>query len=453
MKIGILPLGRPTFDVPFAQENLTAMLERLKASEHEIVGPQELLFDGDAAIKAMDGLKSESPDRILILQVTFTDAEMTVKIANSFDQPLSIWAIPEPRIGGRLRLNSFCGLNLASHALSLNKVPFSWTYASPAKADLDQLLGAPRTSKPKSEVFPGNPEADEIVGKLRGKKIARLGERPDGFHTCDYDKEALKTLAGVSVNELDLNTLFETAKTSPEPDEAREIAQRDVSGLDEVDQEELTRSLKLKTALKTIKDEGNFDAFAIRCWPETFTEYGGAVCGPVSQMGEAQTPCACEADVYGALTQLILQDVAKAPVFLADLVDMDEEDNTGVVWHCGQAPVSMRDTNVTPSATIHTNRKMPLLYEFPLKEGRVTFMRISQAEGVPKMIICSGTMLKRPMAFTGTSGVVRFDRPVSDTLRDLIDCGLEHHTAIAYGDHKDTLKAVSGALNLPVMEI
>ena len=29
MKIGILPLGRPTFDVPFAREKLAAMLRAL----------------------------------------------------------------------------------------------------------------------------------------------------------------------------------------------------------------------------------------------------------------------------------------------------------------------------------------------------------------------------------------------------------------------------------------
>jgi hypothetical protein len=80
-----------------------------------------------------------------------------------------------------------------------------------------------------------------------------------------------------------------------------------VSGLDQVDQPELDRSLRLKLALDGIKAEGGFDAFAIRCWPETFTEYGGAVCGPVAMMGEARTPCACEADVYGAATQLLLQ--------------------------------------------------------------------------------------------------------------------------------------------------
>ncbi|MCP4821342.1 MAG: hypothetical protein GY883_19340, partial [Shimia sp.] len=120
MKLGILPLGRPTFDVPFAEENLTAMLAALDASGQEVVGPRELLFDEVATKAGIEALKAADVDQVLILQVTFTDASMTVAIGAAFDQPLSIWSIPEPRLGDRLRLNSFCGLNLASHALGLN---------------------------------------------------------------------------------------------------------------------------------------------------------------------------------------------------------------------------------------------------------------------------------------------------------------------------------------------
>ena len=35
----------------------------------------------------------------------------------------------------------------------------------------------------------------------------------------------------------------------------------------------------------------------------------------------------------------------------------------------------------------------------------------------------------------------------------MIACGLEHHLAIAYGDHLETLRGTAGALGLPVLEI
>lgn len=460
MKIGILPLGRATFDVAFAEENLTAMLAALDTTGHEIFGPRSLLFDEQATRAGIAELKTMGLDQVLVLQVTFTDASMVVEIGAEFPEPLAIWAIPEPRLGGRLRLNSFCGLNLASHALGLNGCAFGWLYADPKgeiSGDLADLLSGRRTVQPlgPKSVPASTPEGEAIAENLRGKRIARIGEHPAGFDTCAYDAGALKALSGVEVEEMELDMLFSAARAAP-AETARtlraEVAEQ-VLALDDVDQSELDRSLRLKVGLDDLRAKRGYDAFAIRCWPETFTQYGGAVCGPAAMMGESRVPCACEADVYGALTQLVLMQAAQAPVFLTDLVDMDVADNTGVVWHCGQAPLSMRDSEGRAEATVHTNRKQPLLYQFTLKPGPVTFLRISQAYGRPHMVLGFGTMLRRPMAFTGTSGVVQFERDTETVLDDIIASGLEHHMALAYGDHRDVLRGTAGAMELPLLEL
>jgi L-fucose isomerase-like protein len=460
MKIGVLPLGRPTFDVPFAEERLVRMLGLLDRTGHEIAGPRTLLFDADATQAALADLREAGIDRLLILQVTFTDASMTVAAARAMGAPLLIWAVPEPRLGGRLRLNAFCGLNLASHALGLNHVPFGWLYREPSEDALPDLQGLLAGERPagRLDAAPAG-EATEagraIAARVRGKRIARIGEHPVGFDTCAYSGDEMRALAGVEVDAFGLDALFGTARAAdPEAVAAiRTEAATALANLDEVNQDELDRSLRLRRALDTIRERGGYDAFAIRCWPETFTEYGGAVCGPASMLGEERVPCACEADVMGALTQLVLQEVAGAPVFLTDLVDMDLGDDTGVVWHCGQAPLSMRDPDTEPRATIHTNRKMPLLFEFPLKPGRVTLMRLSRAHGETKMVLAGGEMLKRPMAFTGTSGVLRFDGGTARALHNLIASGLEHHMALAYGDHRGLLRDVAAAMGVPLLEL
>jgi L-fucose isomerase-like protein len=463
--IGILPLGRPTFDVPFAEERLAAMLGALDRTGRGVVGPRTLLFDAAAAREAIATLDAERPAQILILQATFTDASMTVEIARAFDVPVSIWAIPEPRAGGRLRRNTFCGLNLAGHALGLAGREFGWLYAAPDAPNLarslEELLDGKRVSRPvaaRPAEAHGDARGDagaRAVEAIRGARIGRLGAHPDGFDTCAYDKAKLSALAGVSVDEIELGRLFSEASAVSDAqaaDEARGVSAY-VAGLDGVDQPQLSRSLKLKSAIEAIRRDGGYDAFAIRCWPETFTEYGGAVCGPVSMMGEKRVPCACEADVYGALTTLLLQTVADAPAFLADLVDLDTADDTGVVWHCGQAPVSMAAPDFQPRATIHTNRKMPLLLEFPLKPGRVTFFRISQARGRTEAVIGGGEMLSRPLAYAGTSGVVRFDSGARSVLSTVMNATLEHHMALAYGDHRAALEGAAAALGIPVIEL
>ncbi len=460
MKVGILPLGRSTFDVDFAKENLAAMLKAIDRTGHEIVGPRELLFDADATQAAIRKLEKAGIDHLLILQVTFTDASMTVAAANAFDAPVSIWAVPEPRLGGRLRLNAFCGLNLASHALGLNHVAFGWLYRAPddgAADEVAEMLAGRRQSRrlDAQSAAEATDAGRAVAARIAGKRIARIGEHPVGFDTCDYSAEEMRALAGVDVDAYALDTLFGTARAADAGEIAalRAEAAAELAELDAVNQEELDRSLRLRRALDILKDSGGYDAFALRCWPETFTEYGGAVCGPAAMMGENRVPCACEADVMGALTQLILMEVADAPVFLTDLVDMDAGDDTGVVWHCGQAPMSMRDPDVEARATIHTNRRMPLLFEFPLKPGRVTLMRISRAFGQTKMVLAGAEMLKRPMAFTGTSGVLRFDSGTENALGRIIASGLEHHMALAYGDHRGLLRETAAAMRLPILEI
>lgn len=460
--VGIVPIARPTFDVEFAKQTLASMLDKLASTGVRLAGADELLMDADAARVTLDNLLDEGVETILVLQVTFTDAAMICEIGERFDGELAIWSVPEPRIGGRLRLNSFCGLNLASHALGLRHREFSFLHADPNSDDiasrLEILLGGASPVLPvfadKVSVSAGS-NALAVAQSLAGARIGRIGEHPEGFDTCAYDEDELRSLAGIEVDELALGDLFDRAgKVAKQQVEAvRDSVAVELNNLDEVDQGQLDKSLRLKSALDAIRLDGHHDAYAIRCWPETFTEYGGAVCGPVSMMGEARVPCACEADVYGALTQLVLQRACDAPVFLADLVDMDEEDDTAVVWHCGQAPICMAANDEEPAATVHSNRKMPLLYEFALKAGRVTFMRISQARGSRFMVIGTGEMLARPKAFTGTSGIVRFDNGTDAVLENLIGAGIEHHMAIAYGDHADELRQVAVALELPVLEL
>ena len=80
-------------------------------------------------------------------------------------------------------------------------------------------------------------------------------------------------------------------------------------------------------------------------------------------------------------------------------------------------------------------------------------MRISQAFGQLKMILAGGEMLERPMAFTGTSGIIQFDRTTNDVLADVMASGMEHHMALTYGEHRPLLRSVAAAMNLPVLEL
>jgi len=461
VKIGILALGRPTFDVQYAKERLAASLNYLNTTNHNIFGSCELLLDEQDALNEINKFKNEDLDFIIIIQVTFTDSSTLLKIASCLEKPIGIWAFPEPRQSGRLRLNAFCGLNLASHTLGLNNIPFSWIYENPEKikeAKFEVLINSKNSKRPeKILAIPslGSKKAKSIKEKIHNLKIGKIGSHPDGFDTCKYDQKKLMGLCGIKVDEIDIDTFLKDSRNvkSEEIEPTLNKLKKTISCIKEVNQKELILSLKLENSLKKLQEEGAYNAFALRCWPEMFTKYGGAICAPASISTENKVPCACEADVYGAVTQLILQEVSGQPVFLTDIVDIDVDDDTGVFWHCGQAPISMCNPKIKPTATIHSNRKMPLLFEFPLKEGIVTMMRISQSFGEQKMVLSKGKMIDRPLPFTGTSGVINFDNDTKEVLNNIISYGLEHHIAVTYGDHIELLSELASELKLPILYI
>lgn len=461
----VLPLARPTFDVPFAESYAATAFARLDDAGFPTCGPRTLLFDSAAARAAIAGIDPAALGGVLLLQVTFTDASMTVEIARAFPGlPLALWAFPEPRAGGRLRLNSYCGLNLAAHALGRAEIPHGWLFSAPDAPDLagsieaaltSMALPAPTTRPARADAAPQASVA-AIDAALRNRRIGLVGEHPAGFDTCRYDDARVAgLLGGGGVTPLPLGDLFERARAADAGTTAHDLAEarRAYTGTEAVDQGQLEKSLRLLEGLRGLKAAHGLDAFAVRCWPETFTDYGCAICGPMGILTEAGTPCACEADVMGAVTTLLVNAASGQTGWLVDIVDMDAASDTGVFWHCGSAPLSMRDPECPARAQIHSNRKMPLLAEFTLKPGRITMARLTQARNGLALAIGAGEVIRAPMSFTGTSAVVRFDGGTRQAGSRLIGSMLEHHVAFAYGDFRAPLEAWAAARGLPVIDL
>jgi L-fucose isomerase-like protein len=93
------------------------------------------------------------------------------------------------------------------------------------------------------------------------------------------------------------------------------------------------------------------------------------------------------------------------------------------------------------------------LFEFTLKPGTVTIARLSEASGEYRLVVGRGEILRAPRSFSGTSGLLHFERPARQVLDLILDEGLEHHISLTYGDHVPALLALAELLKLPVLEI
>lgn len=440
-RIGIMAVGRETFDVSFAERNLDKAWESVNSLDAEIVGEKKLLFSAEQAREYLRMLAGHELDVLLLIQATFTDAAMTVETARAIGAPLVMWSFPEPRTGGRLRLNSFCGVNLAAHALSRVNLGYAHVHGLPD--DQQALVRINALAR-----------AGAVKNALNNCRLAVVGDCPDGFDACDYKAAQLRDVFGVSVDGLDLDAFIESVKAVPDETAKALLAGRKkvLCNLDELELEPMLGTFKIYQRMHELVEKG-YRGVAVRCWPEFFTKFGAAACGAVAMLNEHDAPGGCEADVYGVLTSLVLEGLSKEPAFNTDLVDVDFNSDTCVFWHCGQAPLQMADTKTPPRGTVHSNRKLPLLNEFALKPGRFTIARISRGHGKLRLVIGGGEMLPEPLAFSGTAGVARLDSPIGDVVEKLMREGLEHHTALTYGEHRPALKCFAELIGLDVVEL
>ncbi|MCB1454596.1 MAG: fucose isomerase, partial [Rhizobiaceae bacterium] len=351
--------------------------------------------------------------------------------------------VPEPHTGGRLRLNSLCGINLAGHALTRAGYRYAYVYAEPT----DPLA---------LDVVTTRSQAGRVRRLLRGARIGRVGENPAGFETCLVNRAGLAERFGLEVVDIDLREqVFAAAQAIPQAEAqaiGAELATR-VSGLADLDTSATEKTLKTYVTLKDMADSQRLQGFAVRCWPEFFTELGCAACGAMSLLSDGLTPSSCEVDVNGTITQFILQTLSGEPAFGSDLVSVDPEADALVLWHCGLAPLAMADPDTTPGVTIHSNRKLPLLLDFALKPGQVTVARLSEAAGDFRLVIGMGEIVRGRKPFSGTTGLLRLDRHADQILDRILAEGLEHHLSLTYGDHRPALRALAHMLNLPVYEL
>jgi L-fucose isomerase-like protein len=435
-------LARTTFDVPLAKQVAAQIRLQLHNAGFQLVGPEGLITNLEEVQAVTRKLADRPPDLLLVLQATFADSTMVMSLAETVDAPLLLWAVPEERSGGRLRLNSFCGINLAAHALRRGGYDYEYVYAPPQD----------RRALDKIQILAVAGRAKRLLRKAR---LGRVGENPDGLDSCKLDREALGRHFGLDVVQVELADIFESAKKvdSQQVDALEQDLNSKLDGLQELNQSAVRKTLSSYVALHQLAEEECLAGLAVRCWPEFFTELGCAACGAMSMLSNELVPCSCEADINGTITQLMLQWLSGEPAFGTDVVSFDLERDEVVVWHCGLAPLSMADGAVRPRATIHSNRELPLLMEFPLKPGRVTIGRLSEATGSYRLVVGGGEMLRAPMSFSGTSGTLRFDRPAAKVLDTLLREGLEHHVSLTYGDYVPALLALAKMLDLPVLRL
>ena len=428
-----IPVGVPTFHMPSADEAFSASCALLHSLDPTFVCPADKLLSVDALRSYLEPLQ---PDLILFQNLTFANAAYMSEVLRRFDCPVILWTLREPVIdGGRLRLNSLTGAYSAANALrSFDDRPFLYVFGAPEEDSVKQQLAS-------------GLQAARLKHSLKGLKLAAVGHTPQGFgFGRALDAELMKVF-GVELEAIEARELIERAKAVSEADCAACLEKTAcmTCGFEHTPEQNRVDHARLYRAYRDYVNEHQIGALASRCWPDFFTAYGTPVCTVLSMLNDEGVPAACEADVYGALSMWMGQQLSGQPVFFGDPVSLDEGENTLSFWHCGAAACSLARRDTGAVVGVHPNRKIGPAMDFGCEAWpAVTVFRVGrEPDGSFRFFLAEGEALDKPKQFIGTSIVVKTDAPVRELVESSVRAGFEPHYAVIRGRWAAVLEALA----------
>ncbi|RDI90875.1 L-fucose isomerase-like protein [Thermosipho africanus Ob7] len=425
-KIGVVCLARKTFDFKAAEEIFKSKVEELKKIDYvDFKIYDELVIDVEDLERVYENIKEI--DGLIIISGTFHLGHLAISLQKKYKVPILLWAFNElPYDGGKIRLNSVCGLNLNASNLYKSGVD-NFHYVIGERVDEDWL------------------KAINMKKAISDSKIGILGNRAHGFFNLSVDELNLFGNSGTIVDYYQLNELYDLAKNADEKVYEEEISK--VYEVSSISKEQLKKVSKLTYALKKFLDEKKLAGVAIRCWPEFAGDYGISPCAAMSYLQAKGYITGCEGDLEGTLSMIAAKAASNKTPFLADLSQVDLEKDETLLWHCGVAPANLWDGKSNRSLDTYFAGGKGVTADFVLKEGEITILRIDSARGKTRVFAEKGKAFEMEKLLKGTYAKVKFEKPVKDVLDRLITNGIAHHVAMVYGDYYRTYKIFAKIMN------
>ncbi|MCX8123268.1 MAG: fucose isomerase [Spirochaetes bacterium] len=415
--LGVVCVARKTFDYNAAGEifaRIQSQLKNVKAVQWHCYG--DLVFELEDAHKAISFLKKKDLDALVCISGTFHLGHLVLELVKHFPVPVMLWGLPElPYDGGKIRLNSICGVNL--DASNLYKAGIRNYYAHFGNAIDTDWVGAIR-----------------ILSMLKNAKIGLAGYHAHGFFNIDTWQPALYHQFGAMVDHFELAQLYNHPVNKQYADEYREIIESNFD-TGEINSIQKQKVIELSSRLKSFIEDNNLTALAIRCWPEFAAQFGIAPCAAMSLVQAHDLIIACEGDVDGAISMLAHKAIGAQTPFLFDFSQVNLDENFALLWHCGVAPFVLKDTANQASLDTYFAAGKGVTTGFVLKPGDVSICRFDFDGSNYRLLLLKAHGVTMDKLLKGTFLKVTFDMPVRKVLDTIIYNGIAHHASMVYGDY------------------
>jgi L-fucose isomerase-like protein len=430
IKLGVVCLARKTFDYNAAFEIYKDILKDLNKLENVTVcAVEELVLEVEDAVKAANQLYSSNVDGVAIISGTFHLGHLALEIKKIVDRPLLLWGLNElPYNGGKIRLNSICGVNL--NGSNLTKSGYSdFIYTIGDKIDEEWL------------------DAVRMTAALKESRIGIIGYRADGFFNVGVDELAVYRKFGILIDHYELNEVF----NFPVNEEWKDgYLQKIKVTFDTkcVTGEQVNKVAILASKMKGFMQAKNINALAVRCWPEFAAGYGISPCAAMSLLQSEDMILACEGDIDCAITMICHQAAGAETPFMADLSQVNIEKNFALMWHCGVAACNLCDGVCTPTLDTYFAGGKGVTAGFVMRSGDITMARLDSVNGKYRLFQEKGIASPMEKLLTGTYAKVTFEDDMQKVLDRVVYGGVAHHVSMVYGDFTKTMKKFARLNNI-----
>jgi len=451
VKLGILGVSRDCFPVSLTRGRLEALVREVKSQGLAPVKCSVVIENEKDALQALAELAQKNCNAAVVFLGNFGPEGPSSLFAQRFPGPVMVCAAAEENRQVLLkdRGDALCGLLSLSYNLGLRGVR---AYIPERPVGLPAELAV--------EIKDFEAIARVVLG-AQNLKIFSFGPRPQDFFTCHAPLQPLFDL-GVEVmenSELDLLQLFR--KAGDQKDRVNAVARemKKELGKGASYPELLPRLAQFEVALLDFMEQNlgaaKFAVFANKCWPAFESEFGFVPCYVNSRLAGKGIPVACEVDLYGALSEYLVQLAALSPATILDVNNTVPEDlipkaadlkgasrrDLFMAFHCGNtSSMCMKDFRM--SYQLIMNRLMEQgrepeitrgTLEGQLASGPVTLFRIhSRPDCRLAAYLAEGYVLDlAPGTFGGTGvvaipGFARFYRHI------LVGKQFPHHAALGF---------------------
>ncbi len=198
----------------------------------------------------------------------------------------------------------------------------------------------------------------------------------------------------------------------------------------------------LKLAITSFARKFQCNCAAIQCWDALQDELGIFPCAVNAMLSEDGFPVACETDIHGAISAVLLQAATgnHKPHFLADItIRHPEDDNVELLWHCGPFPAcyAKDPDNLRIEDNLLKDNGCGGNCYWPIQEGPITVCRFDGDHGKYSLLIGEGEGVDGPYTAGTYVWFKTKDWPLWE--HRLVQGPYIHHVAGTYANVADVL--------------